>query len=52
VGAKLANSNDLIKQSDKSSGLNATTVVGGVVLAVLIVGGAAVAIIRRRSPEQ
>lgn len=52
AGTTVANSNDLIKQSDKTSGLNATTVIGGVVLVVLVVGGAAVAIVRRRSPER
>jgi hypothetical protein len=52
TAAAVANSTDLIKQSDKSSGLNATTVIGAVVLVVLVVGGAGVAIVRRRSPEQ
>ena len=45
----MANSNKLIDDSDKSSGVNATTVVGGGVLGVLVIGGAAVAIQRRRN---
>lgn len=49
AGAPMTNSDDLIKHSEKSSGINATTVVGGIVLAALVVGGGAVAIIRRRT---
>lgn len=49
--APVANSDNLIKNADKPSGINATTVVGGVVLAVLAIGGTAVAIIRRRGLE-
>ncbi|MBB2893144.1 hypothetical protein [Flexivirga oryzae] len=48
-GARLADSDRLINESDKSSSINATTAVGGGVLAVLAIGGAAVAIIRRRN---
>ncbi|WP_148043342.1 hypothetical protein [Flexivirga caeni] len=44
----LADSNTLIKDSDKSSGVGATTVIGGIVLAALAAGGAAIAIVRRR----
>lgn len=48
-GVRLANSDKLINDSTKSSGINATTVVGGIILAVLAVGGGAIAIVRRRS---
>ena len=48
-GPTLADSDRLIKDSDRSSGINATTVVGGGVLAVLAIGGAAVAVVRRHN---
>ncbi|WP_446666011.1 hypothetical protein [Flexivirga sp. B27] len=50
AGGPVANSDDLIKDSKKdSSGINATTVVGGGVLGALAIGGGVVAIIRKRN---
>lgn len=48
AGAAAANSDELIKNSNKPSSVNATTVVGGGVLGALAIGGGVVAIIRRR----
>lgn len=49
VAGARPNTDDLIKDNKKSSGVNATTVVGGIVLAALVIGGGAVAIVRRRN---
>ncbi|WP_265445310.1 hypothetical protein [Flexivirga meconopsidis] len=50
-GPAIGDSDKMIDDAkkDKSSGLNATTLIGGGVLAALAVGGAAVAIVRRRT---
>lgn len=48
-GRPLGDSDKLIRDSQHSSGINATTAVGGGVLGVLAVGGTVVAIVRRRS---
>lgn len=49
AGAPIVNSDKKIKDAEKSSTINATTVVGGGVLAALAIGGSAVALLRRRN---
>jgi hypothetical protein len=48
-GPTVGDSDKLIKDANSSSGVNATTVVGGGVLAALAIGGAVVSIVRRRN---